>query len=207
MRRCVIGILVFVATSLGCQTIHEEMPSAPSRSPSTGPAPIPIVIVDVSPSPLPTPQPSTAPTPVPSPTTNPGPGPSPTPMPSSTPGTRACSLPPGGGSGHNCPRQEPSFLKVVESAMDMLVAQEPGLFDLNHTRGCGNCYYVRDATRYAQRVAELVRAQGYCAVYDGEELAVKNVNGFNDQYDILTADSFVRRQLGSYRATCYPAWF
>jgi hypothetical protein len=91
--------------------------------------------------------------------------------------------------------------------MDKLIAQEPGLFDLGRTRGCGNCYFVRDATRYANRVAELVREQGYCSIYDGEELAVKSGNQFNDQYDILTADSYIRRQGGSYRATCYPAWF
>ena len=49
---------------------------------------------------------------------------------------------------------------------------------------------------------------GYCTAYDGEELAVKKVNAFNDQYDILLAEGFIRREdTGAYRATCYPAWF
>jgi len=95
----------------------------------------------------------------------------------------------------------------VEKAMDELAAAEPQLFDLNKTRGCGSCYLVKNATRYVNRVAEIVRSKGYCAIYDGEELAVKDSNKYNDQYDILTADGFVRRQLGSYRATCSPAWF
>ena len=49
--------------------------------------------------------------------------------------------------------------------------------------------------------------RGLCGFYDGEELGVKGTNAFNDQYDIVTSDMFVRRQLGSYRSTCYPAWF
>jgi hypothetical protein len=53
----------------------------------------------------------------------------------------------------------------------------------------------------------MVARQGLCAHNDGEELAVKANNGFNDQYDVLTSDMYIRRQGGSYRSTCYPAWF
>ena len=39
-------------------------------------------------------------------------------------------------------------------------------------------------------------------------IAVKNVNGFNDQYDLLLAEGYIRRDAtGAYRSTCYPAWF
>jgi hypothetical protein len=48
---------------------------------------------------------------------------------------------------------------------------------------------------------------GYCAFYDGEEMAVKNTNKFNDQYDISTSSGYIRRGDGSYRSTCWPAWF
>ena len=44
-------------------------------------------------------------------------------------------------------------------------------------------------------------------VYDGEELAVKTENGFNEQFDIFAGDGFVRRGEGSYRSTCYPSTF
>ena len=58
-------------------------------------------------------------------------------------------------------------------------------------------------TAYVNAVVRNVRVAGYCAYNDGEVVAVKDSNAFNDQFDILTADSFVRR---SYRSTCYPAW-
>ena len=44
--------------------------------------------------------------------------------------------------------------------------------------------------------------RGLCAMYDGEELAVKNANSFNDQYDILTSGMYIRRDMGS---TARPA--
>jgi len=95
----------------------------------------------------------------------------------------------------------------VEAAIDQLVREEPSLFNLGKTQGCGSCYEVRDQTRYVQRVAAIVRQRGLCSLYDGEELAVKNTNSFNDQYDILTAQGFIRREGGSYRSTCRPATF
>jgi hypothetical protein len=48
---------------------------------------------------------------------------------------------------------------------------------------------------------------GVCAIFDGEEIGVKNTNAFNDQYDIHLASGHVRRGEGSYRATCTPAQF
>jgi hypothetical protein len=91
--------------------------------------------------------------------------------------------------------------------MDQLVREEPSLFDQRKTRGCGNCFLVLNPTRYVSRMAELMAERSLCGHYDGEELAVKQSNAFNDQYDILTADMFIRRQGGSYRSTCSPAWF
>jgi len=91
--------------------------------------------------------------------------------------------------------------------MDQLVREEPGIFDLRKTRGCDNCYLVVNADRYVQRMAQLMSQRGLCGFYDGEELAVKQNNSFNDQYDIFTSDGYMRRQLGSYRSTCHPAWF
>jgi hypothetical protein len=104
--------------------------------------------------------------------------------------------------------QSPTFLREVEAGLDQLIAQEPSLFDLRRTRGgCGNCYLVVNPDRFVERMEVMMEQRGLCALYDGEELAVKNTNRFNDQYDILTADMYIRRQLGSYRSTCYPAWF
>jgi len=193
LRRVSVLALLLAA----CTTIREEMPQP--TQPDTGPpTTLPVVIVPV---PVPTPA---APAPAPGATASPG-DPSATPAPPSGAG---CGVGPGNGSGENCPRQEPSFLSQVESAMDQLVRQEPQIFNLNKTsKGCANCYQLVDADRYVQRMAELMSQRGLCGLYDGEELAVKKTNAFNDQYDIFTADGFMRRQAGSYRSTCYPAWF
>ena len=118
-----------------------------------------------------------------------------------------CELPPGTGNGQDCPRQISSYLPEVERSLDRLVAEHPGIFDLQSTRGCGSCYLVRDTDAYIEGMLKQVRSEGACATWDGEELAIKRSNDFNDQYDILTFENFIRRDNGSYRATCYPAWF
>ncbi|HET9316680.1 MAG TPA: hypothetical protein VFQ51_13885 [Vicinamibacteria bacterium] len=185
------------------------MPTA-SSSPSTGGggvAPIPVVVVPV---PIPAPGPGS---PQPAPGGSPTPGESPAPnvpggptTPTPTPPTSgSCSLPASHDSG--CSRTSPSFLGDVEAAIDQLIRTEPSLFNTGRTQGCGTCYEVQNPTRYVQRVAAIVSQRGLCSVYDGEELAVKNTNSFSDQYDILTAQNFIRRDGGSYRATCRPAAF
>jgi hypothetical protein len=187
----------------GCHTITEDLP--PAASAPTGPTLVlPIVVTPVA-NPVPL-NPTPAPGPTPTPATGTTPAPTPTPTPTS-PRTQGCSLPAGTGSGNNCPRERPTFLADVEAAMDQLVREEPGIFDLNRTQGCGSCYYVKDVSRYAAGIQRILGQRGLCSSYDGEELAVKNVNGFNDQFDILTSGGFIRRDMGSYRSTCYPAWF
>ena len=191
----VAAVLSLAVLLASCTTITEEMPQ-PTKPDPGQPVPLPIEIVQV---PIPAPT-----TPAPAPTANPGqPAPSPTPAQG-----QGCGVGPGSGNGQNCPREQPSFLNEVESAIDQLVREEPRLFNFNKTlKGCPNCYQIVDSDRYVQRMAELMSQRGLCGHYDGEELAVKRTNAFNDQYDIFTADGFVRRQLGSYRSTCYPAWF
>ena len=187
--------VLFAAVLLAsCTTITEELPQPTKPDPGT-PVPLPVEVVQV---PIPAPS-----VPAPAPTANPGQPASPAP-----PQGQGCGVGPGSGSGENCPRQQPSFLAEVESALDQLVREEPRIFNLNKTsKGCGNCYQIVDADRYVRRMAELMSQRGLCGHYDGEELAVKRTNAFNDQYDIFTSDYYVRRQLGSYRTTCYPAWF
>jgi hypothetical protein len=174
----------------GCQTIS-ELPPAQVQAPGA-PSVVGVLLLPETLPPV-----VAAPTPAPTPATPAAPA---------NPAA-ACGVGPGGGSGHSCPRQSESYLVEVERAIDDLVREEPGLFDQRKTRGCGNCYQVLNPTRYVQRLTELVARQGLCAHYDGEELAVKANNGFNDQYDVLTSDMYIRRQGGAYRSTCYPAWF
>jgi hypothetical protein len=188
MSTSVRRVLAVAVLAVGCERVTEEL--AQQTPNPIAPAPVPVVVVVVA---VPTPTPTPAPE-----------APSATPAP---PSSQGCRLPPGNGSGTNCPRQEPSYLKDVESAIDQLVRDEPGIFDLKRTRGCGECYFLKDPDRFSRRMAELMPERGLCGFYDGEELGVKGTNAFNDQYDIVTADMFVRRLGGSYRSTCYPAWF
>jgi hypothetical protein len=122
-------------------------------------------------------------------------------------GQPGCGLPPGTGSGQNCPRLTSSYLPAVERSLDRLIERHPGIFDLTAFSGCGHCYRVKDTAAYIEGMLAEVRSEGACAIWDGEELAVKKTNDFNDQYDILTFENFIRRDHGSYRATCTPAWF
>jgi len=137
----------------------------------------------------------------------PPPTPSPDPQGSTAGGEPGCGLPPGAGSGESCPRQISNYLPEVERSLDRLVEKRPEIFDLHSTQGCLSCYQVRDVQAYVEGMLAEVRSEGACATWDGEELAVKRTNDFNDQYDILTFENFIRRDHGSYRATCYPAWF
>ena len=176
-----------------CQTITE---SEPARNQTPSPVIVPVILNPVTIPAVPVPGGGNVPVPTPTPAATPAP-----------PKATGCGVGPGPGSGSRCPRQSPSFLSEVESAMDQLAREEPSLFDQRKTRGCGNCYLVLNPTRYVSRMAELMAERSLCGHYDGEELAVKQSNAFNDQYDILTSDMFIRRQTGSYRSTCSPAWF
>jgi len=190
---------LLAVTLWACTTITEEQPGRRNPVP-TGPGPIPVVVV-----PVPVPN---APTPTPAATPTPDPAATPAPAPPQGPSAQSCPLPAGTGAGTDCPFVSPSFLREVEAALTAVVAENPQWFDLTKTRGgCENCYRVLRPDQYVTRVAELITRDGICGHYDGEELAVKNTNAFNDQYDIFTSDGYIRRQFGSYRSTCRPAWF
>lgn len=203
-RLAVVGLL---AISLaGCQALKDALPTKstePSPAPSQAPVAIPVVL------PQPTPTPSLGgptPTPTPTPGTNPAPAPTPTPSSGAPPSGGSCSLPPSNSPDAPCSMQTPAFLNTVDKAITQLAQQQPSIFDLNN-KLCENCYYVRDQAAYVAGVIKNLNAAGVCAYYDGEELAVKTSNSFNEQYDILLSSGYIRRGGGSYRSTCTPSWF
>lgn len=184
-------------TVVACHTITEELPQnhTPVTPVSVPTVPAPVIVIPV---PTVTPPPA-APAPnAPAPND---------PAPAPAPGGQSCPLPAGQWN-ENCSMQTQTFLSRVEAAIDEVVRTDPQVFNFNRTRGgCANCYQVVDPTRYVNRVAQAITKNGVCGHYDGEELGVKSSNAFNDQFDILTSDMFIRRQAGSYRSTCRPAWF
>ena len=144
-----------------------------------------------------------------SPTENdvPPPAPSPSPSPRFPPPLPPCPLPPGGGSGQDCPYELPFFALDVNEAIAIVENEHPELFDFSHSRG-GLSYLVRDTDRYTAGVAYVLSTRrGFCAIWDGEEIALKKVNEFNEQYAVVTSDDYVRWGAGAYQSTCYPAWF
>jgi hypothetical protein len=92
----------------------------------------------------------------------------------------------------------------VQASILQVIEENPGYF---RKRDCVGCYDVLNVNGYLTAVVQRVGRRGYCVIYDGEELAVKNTNDFNEQFDILTADERVRHGSESYRSTCRPAWF
>jgi len=139
------------------------------------------------------------------PTATPTPAATPTPTPVPAPGS-FCALGDGPGDGNDCPREMPHFLDEVETAIDQLAQSEPDIFDLNDQRGAGG-YRILSLGRFYVGIVSNLEAMGFCATFDGEEVAVKNSNDFNDQYDLELSDLHVRRGESAYRATCRPAAF
>ena len=133
------------------------------------------------------------------------PSPPPT-VPRFPPSPPPCPLPPGGGSGEKCPYELPFFALQVNEAIAIVENEHPELFDFSHSRG-GLSYLVRDTDRYTAGVAYVLSTRGFCAIWDGEEIAMKDTNTFNEQYDILTFEGYVRWGGGAYQSTCHPAWF
>jgi hypothetical protein len=199
LRVVTTGRLAFVAMLMtglgGCQALKDALPTKPTEptpAPSQNPIAIPVVLGAPA-------------TPAPTATPTPAPGPTPTPT-SPPPSGGTCSLPKSNNPEAPCSMQTASFLGAVDKAITQLTTQQPSIFDFNQ-KTCENCYFVNDQGAFVNGVIKNLNAAGYCAVYDGEELGVKNSNSFNDQYDILVSSGFIRRGAGSYRSTCNPSWF
>ncbi len=197
-RVAFLTVCSVAALFAGCNAIREELtPTEPTPTQATPtPAPLSIpVILGTSPKPKPTA------TPGPNPTPTPAASPTPTP-----PSSGSCSVPPSNASNPSCSRQDGTFLGRVNKAVNLLIQQQPGIFDLNN-KTCEDCYYVKDVSKYAAGVIRNLNAAGLCAQYDGEELAVKESNSYSEQFDVLLASGHIRRGPGVYRLTCRPSWF
>jgi hypothetical protein len=206
LRLLALGF-VAVAASYSCHTNEVEIPEPSGPSTPVGSVPVNIVVAPpVAPKPAgtPTPPPSTPSTTLPpsTPSTTLPPSTPPTPPPSNG----ACKLPPGVGDSAECERRSAAFLDQLEDSLDEVTSGQPQLFDKSDAK-CGNCYKVVDPDAYVSAVASRMQARGFCTKIQGDEIGVKNTNDFNDQYDVLTSDNYIRRGEGAYRATCKPSWF
>src|SRR5712691_1262601 len=137
-------------------------------------------------------------TPAPTPVTTPAPA---VPSPAATPRAFVCPLPALPDLHINCPKLSPELSDFVTTAIESVVAQRPELFDFTDNLGTGS-WKVKDRQKYVDAVVTAIHAQGICAKDDNEEIALKNTNAFNEQYNIWTSGGYVRR---SYITTCFPA--
>lgn len=182
-----------VTMSLGLCACVADLPDTHPTGVDAPPAP---VVIQIPAAPAGVPQ-------APAPTTSPSSSnPAPTTPPSSSPppSASACSLGRGTGDGHDCPRTSPMFLDDVDRAAARVGAARPELF-----RG-GRIPQENWNSYYDAMVREL-QGMGYCAMFDGEEIAIKNTNAFSEQYHVIVSNGAPRTGDGSYRATCRPAWF
>jgi hypothetical protein len=102
-----------------------------------------------------------------------------------------------GSSASKCLVQQASFQSQFDQAVKMVRAQRPDLI--------GEGDQVTSTGQYLIAMIKNLDTMGLCAAFDGEELAIKDSDTFNDQYSVLTSRFVLRQGVNSYRATCYPA--
>jgi hypothetical protein len=122
--------------------------------------------------------------------------PTPTPVPLPTPQpplSASCAKLPAAAEKYTCRTERASFMNEVNEAIDTVKSEHPEAFDGDHIKNVG--LYVIEVIKAFDRM-------GICADWDGEELGVATSHSFNDQYDILTAKSEVRRY---FVGSCYPS--
>jgi hypothetical protein len=131
--------------------------------------------------------------------------PVPSPEPEAPVAVLGCGLPPGGPF-QRCARELPFFNHELNEAIAEVQNEVPELFNFNDWQG-GLSYRVLDRVLYHEEVVARLERMGFCALWDGEEVGVKNSNAFNEQYQVMTSQGYVRWGGGAYRSTCFPAWF
>jgi len=133
-------------------------------------------------------KPSAPTQPIAPPTTSPASVPTPQP-----PVSASCAKLPAGATKYSCRDDSAHFEGEVNDAIDTLMREQPRIF---------NGDVVLDVGAYVVGVMRILDRKGICGDWDGEELGVARNSKLNDQFDILTARSQVRRY---FVGTCYPA--
>lgn len=132
--------------------------------------------------------------------------PSPTPLPGPTatppPTGFVCPLAPSSNPSDHCFEGEPQLGTQVNLAIDRVIATRQELFNMSDVAGGNPRVLDRDA--YWKAVKAELEKQGICTIIEKEELAIKNTNDFNEQWNLWTSAGFVRRK---YVTSCVPAWF
>jgi hypothetical protein len=105
--------------------------------------------------------------------------------------------------------EAPTVLPLVTTAIDLLVEARPELFDTRNETGNGG-YLVLDEKAYLEGMQTTLAGLGVCSAPEGRagtDLRVKNTNGLDETYTILTAKGHIYRGFRSYVTSCTPAGF
>ena len=169
---------LFLRSSAVCSLLM-ILPACGDKSPTTPTA--------VTPTPTPTAQPSATPPPTSSPTL-----------------PQSCrSLAPSTGTPSGCRRDTGNFHTRVRDAVNSTYGapyRDPvtgRTYEI--VQGDGR---ILVASAYLKAVSDALDRQGVCALYDGEEIWVSDGGGYNEHYDLITAEGF---SWVNYAVTCSPA--
>ena len=101
-----------------------------------------------------------------------------------------------------------SVLPLVMTAMDLLVAARPEIFDTNIEIGSGS-YRVLDEKAYLDGLQVMLASLGVCSRADAAtgNLRVKSHNDLDETYAVLNEKGNIGRGWRSYLQTCTPAGF
>ena len=196
MRKNSMVVTPVVCALLLCGCTVDLPDSHPAPTQVSYPAPVVITLPQAPPVQQPG-NPTSAPPP-----SNSQPAGQPTSPPANNPPPAAsgCNLGRGTGDGEGCPRTNGMFIDDMDRAHARVASRRGDLF-----RG-GRVPTENWNAYYDAMIAEL-QGMGYCAMFDGHDIAVKNTNAFNEQYHVIASNGAPRTGEGSYRATCRPAWF
>jgi hypothetical protein len=109
----------------------------------------------------------------------------------------ACGREPGG-----------QYYDDMEAAVSQILKDKPELFDFSDIAPGSDFVRIRDFDAYNSGLVSIMVSKAYCAMFDGEEIALKKgSNSRSEQYDVDLAGKYIRRGPGIYRVSCYPAAF
>jgi hypothetical protein len=144
---------------------------------------------------------STASTPSPGAAATPS-APSATPAPLSLLPASCRNIPVASGTPAGCHQEPSDFLRAVTdavSAAQNALVTDP---DTKEVYALVRNNVIESPSTYLKMIVDSLDKQGLCAVYDGEELNVRNSVAYNEHFDIITGTggSWTR-----YMSTCSPA--
>lgn len=145
--------------------------------------------------------PSTPSSGVPSATPTPA-APAPTPAPTSSLPVSCRNIPVAIGTAAGCHQEAPDFLKAMTEAVGAAqnaVVVDP---DTRESYALVQDGLIQSPNAYLKLISDTLDKQGLCAVYDGEEMNVRNTNAYDEHFDIITSRgaSWIK-----YMSTCSPA--